>query len=76
MVTSGNVPSAGMVEFASNGHLYLKTASTYAEERRSTVGVFVVRGQVLKRLHRATENAIGIRRIATLPVEPEVINHL
>jgi hypothetical protein len=30
----------------------------------------------LKRLHRATENAIGIRRIATLPVEPEVINHL
>ena len=58
------------------GHLYLEMASTYAEERRTTVGVLVVRIQAFEGFRRAAEEAIDIRRVTMLPVEPYLINHL
>jgi hypothetical protein len=81
MLTSGNSPSAGIVEFSyanksNRSFLYHKMASTYAEERRTAVGVLVIRVQALYGLHRATRKAIGIRWVTVLPVGPYLIDHL
>jgi hypothetical protein len=51
-------------------------ASTYAQERRATVRVLVVRIQAFEVFYRATEEALGIYWVATLPVIPYLINHL
>jgi hypothetical protein len=50
--------------------------STDAEERRTSVGVLVVRVYALEGLDRATKEAVGILWVAMLPVVPYFINHL
>jgi hypothetical protein len=80
MVTSGNSPSAGMTEF-SYTRIEMKLldsemASTYAEVWRSTVRESLPGIHAFEDLHGATKKAMGIHRIAMLPVGPYFINHL
>lgn len=53
-----------------------KSASTYAEVGRTTVGVFVVCSQAIDVFHRPTIIAVEIYWVAILPVVPDLINHL
>jgi len=80
MVTCGNSPSAGMIEF-SYARIEMKPsdskmASTYAEVRRTTVGVSLPGIHAFEDLYGATEKAMGIHGITMLPVGPYFINHL
>jgi hypothetical protein len=50
--------------------------NTYAEERRSSVGVSVIRVQTFEGLHRTARKAMGIRWVTMLPIEPYLIDHL
>ena len=80
MVTSGNSPSAGMTEFnytrIEMKPLDSKTASTYAEVWRTTVGILLPGIHAFEDLHGPTKKAMGIHGIAMLPVGPYFINHL
>lgn len=53
-----------------------KLASTYAEVRRTAVGVLLVLCLGIEVFHRATKEARGTSWVATLPLVPYLINHL
>ena len=50
--------------------------NTYTEERRTAVGVLMIRVQTFESLHRTAKKAIGIRWVTLLPVGPYLIDHL